>query len=181
MRSRSTISISLFNLALTPVFLSQEPAPSLIVVAETHFRLFLLNPADMCALCVRPICGVLVTTISLRSEVFARGARMLRTALGPAISGYLEDPSIVEVILNPDGRLWIDRLSGRRAARRADRERHARGGHRARPASVDRGRPHLAGRPHRRGLGGEARRRLRRRRAPAPALSAAPGLVRFAR
>src|SRR5690348_2485151 len=37
---------------------------------------------------------------------------MLRTALGPAISSYLEDPSIVEVMLNPDGRLWIDRLSG---------------------------------------------------------------------
>src|SRR5579863_9007632 len=37
---------------------------------------------------------------------------MLRTALGPAISGYLEDPSIVEVMLNPDGMLWIDRLSG---------------------------------------------------------------------
>src|SRR5580693_2537790 len=37
---------------------------------------------------------------------------MLRTALGPEISGYLEDPSIVEVMLNPDGRLWIDRLSG---------------------------------------------------------------------
>lgn len=37
---------------------------------------------------------------------------MLRTALGPAIAGYLEDPSIVEVMLNPDGRIWIDRLSG---------------------------------------------------------------------
>ena len=37
---------------------------------------------------------------------------MLRTALGPAISGYLEDASVVEVMLNPDGRLWIDRLSG---------------------------------------------------------------------
>ncbi len=37
---------------------------------------------------------------------------MLRTALGPAISGYLEDPSIVGVMLNPDGRPWIDRLSG---------------------------------------------------------------------
>jgi len=36
---------------------------------------------------------------------------MLRTLLGPATS-YLEDPSIVEVMLNPDGRLWIDRLSG---------------------------------------------------------------------
>jgi P-type conjugative transfer ATPase TrbB len=37
---------------------------------------------------------------------------MLRTALGPAISGHLEDPSVVEVMLNPDRWLWIDRLSG---------------------------------------------------------------------
>src|ERR1700761_8452305 len=37
---------------------------------------------------------------------------MLRTALGPAIASYLEDPSVVEVMLNPDGRLWIDRLAG---------------------------------------------------------------------
>ena len=36
---------------------------------------------------------------------------MLRTALGPAIARHLEDPSVVEVMLNPDGRLWIDRLS----------------------------------------------------------------------
>lgn len=39
-----------------------------------------------------------------------RGARMLRTALGPAISALLRDPGIVEVMLNPDGRIWIDRL-----------------------------------------------------------------------
>jgi len=37
---------------------------------------------------------------------------MLRTALGPAIARFLDDPAIVEVMLNPDGRLWIDRLSG---------------------------------------------------------------------
>ncbi|WP_027584249.1 P-type conjugative transfer ATPase TrbB [Bradyrhizobium sp. Ai1a-2] len=49
---------------------------------------------------------------SIHSEAFSRGARMLRTALGPAIATFLEDPSIVEVMLNPDGRLWIDRLSG---------------------------------------------------------------------
>ena len=47
-----------------------------------------------------------------RSEAVARGTRMLRTALGPAIAGYLDDPSIVEVMLNPDGKLWIDRLAG---------------------------------------------------------------------
>jgi type IV secretion system protein VirB11 len=36
---------------------------------------------------------------------------MLRTALGPAIAAFLEDVTVVEVMLNPDGRLWIDRLA----------------------------------------------------------------------
>ena len=45
------------------------------------------------------------------SEAISRGVRMLRTALGPAIASFLDDPAIVEVMLNPDGRLWIDRLS----------------------------------------------------------------------
>ena len=36
---------------------------------------------------------------------------MLRTALGPAIAAWLEDPIVVEVMLNPDGRLWVDRLT----------------------------------------------------------------------
>jgi type IV secretion system protein VirB11 len=44
-------------------------------------------------------------------EGLARGARMLRTALGTAIARFLEDTSVVEVMLNPDGRIWIDRLS----------------------------------------------------------------------
>lgn len=37
---------------------------------------------------------------------------MLRTALGSAIAGWLDDASVGEVMLNPDGRLWIDRLAG---------------------------------------------------------------------
>ncbi|MBO1361099.1 P-type conjugative transfer ATPase TrbB [Acetobacter sacchari] len=53
-----------------------------------------------------------MTVAPFRSEAVARGTRMLRTALGPAIAGHLDDPSIVEVMLNPDGRLWIDRLAG---------------------------------------------------------------------
>jgi len=52
-----------------------------------------------------------VAVHSFKSEAVSRGARMLRTALGPAIAAFLEDPAIVEVMLNPDGRLWIDRLS----------------------------------------------------------------------
>lgn len=53
-----------------------------------------------------------MTTIALRSESLVRSNRMLRTALGPAIAGHLDDASVVEVMLNPDGRLWIDRLTG---------------------------------------------------------------------
>ena len=46
-----------------------------------------------------------------KQATYERGARMLRTALGPAISNLLLDKSIVEVMLNPDGRIWVDRLS----------------------------------------------------------------------
>jgi P-type conjugative transfer ATPase TrbB len=47
-----------------------------------------------------------------QSEAISRGARMLHTAFGPAITRFLQDPAIIEVMLNPDGRLWIDRLPG---------------------------------------------------------------------
>jgi type IV secretion system protein VirB11 len=46
----------------------------------------------------------------VRNEVFVRSARMLRTALGPQIAAWLDDPAVAEVMLNPDGRLWLDRL-----------------------------------------------------------------------
>ena len=48
---------------------------------------------------------------SFQTEAVSRGARMLRSALGPAVARFLEDSSVVEVMLNPDGRLWIDRLA----------------------------------------------------------------------
>jgi Flp pilus assembly CpaF family ATPase len=51
-----------------------------------------------------------MSVIPIRSEASSRGARMLRTALGPEIAAWLEDASVAEVMLNPDGRLWIDRL-----------------------------------------------------------------------
>jgi type IV secretion system protein VirB11 len=35
---------------------------------------------------------------------------MLRTALGGAIAEWLADPEVIEIMLNPDGRLWVDRL-----------------------------------------------------------------------
>ncbi|MEZ0243690.1 MAG: P-type conjugative transfer ATPase TrbB [Sphingomonas sp.] len=46
----------------------------------------------------------------VRSETLQRGARMLRTAFGPSIAGWLDDAAVVEIMLNPDGRLWVDRL-----------------------------------------------------------------------
>jgi P-type conjugative transfer ATPase TrbB len=49
--------------------------------------------------------------LSSKAEAITRGARMLRTALGPAIATWLEDPVVVEVMLNPDGHLWVDRLT----------------------------------------------------------------------
>ena len=47
----------------------------------------------------------------IRSEASLRGAKMLRTALGSSIATWLEDPAVIEVMLNPDGRLWVDRLA----------------------------------------------------------------------
>ncbi|MDR6849932.1 type IV secretion system protein VirB11 [Sphingomonas sp. BE137] len=35
---------------------------------------------------------------------------MLRTAMGASISAWLAEPDVIEVMLNPDGRLWVDRL-----------------------------------------------------------------------
>jgi len=62
------------------------------------------------------------------TEARLRGARMLRTAIGPMVGHWLTDPLVVEVMLNPDGCLWVDRLgtgladTGRRLAP-ADAER----------------------------------------------------------
>lgn len=44
-----------------------------------------------------------------------RRIRMLRTAMGPDIAAALEDPDVVEIMLNPDRTLWVDRLSSGRA------------------------------------------------------------------
>lgn len=51
-----------------------------------------------------------MTVQPIRSEAKTRGARMLRTALGTSIAAWLDDPAVIEVMLNPDGRLWVDRL-----------------------------------------------------------------------
>lgn len=57
-----------------------------------------------------------MTVIPIQSEACARGARMLRTALGSDIARWLDEPDVIEVMLNPDGRLWVDRLGSGLAA-----------------------------------------------------------------
>lgn len=39
-----------------------------------------------------------------------RASAMLATAFGPVIQAALSDPCVVEIMANPDGRLWLDRL-----------------------------------------------------------------------
>jgi type IV secretion system protein TrbB len=48
--------------------------------------------------------------LSAAAEVAERHFRMLRTALGPHIAGALMDPKVIEIMVNPDGTLWLDRL-----------------------------------------------------------------------
>lgn len=43
-------------------------------------------------------------------EMTARRLEMLVSALGPDIMALLYDPGIIEVFVNPDGSLWLDRL-----------------------------------------------------------------------
>jgi type IV secretion system protein VirB11 len=60
--------------------------------------------------------GAFMTAIPIRPAEAARSARMLRTALGPEIARWLADPEVIEVMLNPDGKLWVDRLGSGLAA-----------------------------------------------------------------
>lgn len=47
---------------------------------------------------------------AIAGETLERRRAMLRTALGPEIAAALSEPLVVEVMVNPDGRLWLDRL-----------------------------------------------------------------------
>ena len=44
------------------------------------------------------------------SELRRRQIAKLRRELGPTILAALDDPLVVEVMLNPDGKLWVDRV-----------------------------------------------------------------------
>jgi type IV secretion system protein TrbB len=44
-------------------------------------------------------------------EAQGRRRQMLRTAFGPTIAAALADPTVIEVMVNPDGKLWIERAT----------------------------------------------------------------------
>ena len=46
----------------------------------------------------------------LSQEGNDRLTAMLATAFGAAAGAYLLDPTVIELMLNPDGKLWVDRL-----------------------------------------------------------------------
>lgn len=53
--------------------------------------------------------------LSSMNTVLDRQTRMLRSAMGPVIASALADREVAEILLNPDGSLWFDRLGeGRR-------------------------------------------------------------------
>lgn len=49
-----------------------------------------------------------------KDACLSRTSEMLRTALGEHIMAALDDPDVIEIMMNPDGRLWIDRHSAGR-------------------------------------------------------------------
>lgn len=46
----------------------------------------------------------------------SRGLAMLSTALGPSVAAMLDAPDTIEVIANPDGRLWVEQVGRGRTA-----------------------------------------------------------------
>lgn len=48
--------------------------------------------------------------MSAHPESMERRRAMLRTAFGPAIAAALADPAVIEIMVNPDGSLRLDRL-----------------------------------------------------------------------
>lgn len=50
------------------------------------------------------------TVTSFTAEALERRKAMLKTAFGPVIAEAMAESQVVEIMVNPDGRLWLDRL-----------------------------------------------------------------------
>jgi type IV secretion system protein VirB11 len=51
-----------------------------------------------------------MSQLPVAQERVRRINEKLRRELGPIVCGFLDDPEVIEVMLNPDGRLWVERL-----------------------------------------------------------------------
>jgi P-type conjugative transfer ATPase TrbB len=52
----------------------------------------------------------LITAIPTKDTTAERLIAMLKTAMGPQVGSLLDDDMVVELMLNADGKLWIDKL-----------------------------------------------------------------------
>ena len=43
-------------------------------------------------------------------EVIRRNLEKLRREMGTEIRNAMDDPSVIEIMLNPDGKVWIDKI-----------------------------------------------------------------------
>lgn len=70
----------------------------------------------------------MISVATALTDTSARRASMLKTAFGPVIGAALEDLSVIEIMVNPDGALWIEsheagRVQNSEHIKSADRER----------------------------------------------------------
>ena len=56
-----------------------------------------------------------IDTGKMASEKDQRVYDMLLSSMGPLIRDLLQDDDVIEIMLNPDGHLWVDRLSSGRS------------------------------------------------------------------
>lgn len=48
----------------------------------------------------------------MQTETIKRREDALMRAFGPDLIKHLDDPAVIEILLNPDGKLWVERLGG---------------------------------------------------------------------
>ncbi len=51
-----------------------------------------------------------VAIVGAREEHERRITVKLERELGPVVMAALKDPTVIEIMLNPDGTLWVERL-----------------------------------------------------------------------
>src|SRR3546814_4575866 len=68
------------------------------------------RPAHPCSTPERQWRLTISNARSSADNSFGRRRAMLRTAMGPGIAAALSDPAVIEIMVNPDGVLRLDRL-----------------------------------------------------------------------